>query len=112
MKLKINLTFLCATLVGLLSIILLTQTATTEAFGGGGTSGQGSAAASCKELNNVNCYVGRNEGNFCNSKDQTKAVTRWYFDKGVCRPFTYKGCNGNRNRFCSQDSCESRCADD
>lgn len=50
MKLKINLTFLCATLVGLLSIILLTQTATTEAFGGGGTSGQGSAAASCKEL--------------------------------------------------------------
>ncbi|KAI8045668.1 kunitz-type serine protease inhibitor Hg1 [Drosophila gunungcola] len=109
MKLKINLTFLCATLVGLLSIILLTQTAEIEAFGGG-VSGTG-AAVSCKELNNVNCYVGRNEGNFCSSKDQTKAVTRWYFDKGVCKPFNYKGCNGNRNRFCTQESCDSRCGD-
>ncbi|KAH8280138.1 hypothetical protein KR018_010680 [Drosophila ironensis] len=110
MKLKINLTCLWATLVGLLSIILLTQTAQIEAFGGGASASSGQA--SCKELNNVNCYVGRNEGNFCNSKDQTKTVTRWYFDKGICRPFNYKGCNGNRNRFCSQDSCESRCADD
>ncbi|XP_016959854.1 BPTI/Kunitz domain-containing protein 5 [Drosophila biarmipes] len=109
MKLKINLTFLCATLVGLLSIILLTQTAETEAFGGG--SSANGALVSCKELNNVNCYVGRNEGNFCSSKDKTKAETRWYFDKGHCKPFTYKGCNGNRNRFCSKDSCESRCAD-
>ncbi|KAH8382198.1 hypothetical protein KR009_002235 [Drosophila setifemur] len=112
MKLKINLTFLCATLVGLLSIILLTQTAQIEAAFGGGSSGQGASGASCKELNNVNCYVGRNEGNFCNSKDHTKAVTRWYFDKGVCKQFTYKGCNGNRNRFCTQESCDYRCGDD
>ncbi|XP_017040980.1 uncharacterized protein LOC108087908 isoform X2 [Drosophila ficusphila] len=48
MKLKINLTFLCATLVGILSIILLTQTAEAEAFGGG-SSGNG-AVVSCKEL--------------------------------------------------------------
>lgn len=61
---------------------------------------------------NVNCYVGRNEGNYCNSKDQTKALTRWYYDKkGVCRPFSYRGCNGNRNRFCTQESCEARCGD-
>ncbi|KAH8232318.1 hypothetical protein KR038_000378 [Drosophila bunnanda] len=112
MKLKINLTLLCATLVGLLSIILLTQTTGIEAFGGGGSSSSGNGATSCKELNNVNCYVGRNEGNFCNSKDQTKAVTRWYYDKGLCKPFSYKGCNGNRNRFCTQESCESRCGDD
>ncbi|XP_017140278.1 kunitz-type serine protease inhibitor Hg1 [Drosophila miranda] len=105
MKLKINLTFLWATLVGLLSIILLTQTAQIEASSAG-------TDAVCKELNNVNCYVGRNEGNFCNSKDQTKAVTRWYYDKGICRSFTYKGCNGNRNRFCTQESCDVRCGDD
>ncbi|EDW54602.1 kunitz-type U19-barytoxin-Tl1a [Drosophila sechellia] len=111
MKLKINLAFLRATLVGLLSIILLTQTAHIEAFGGGGGSSGNGAVVSCKELNNVNCYVGRNEGNFCSRKDQTKVVTRWYFDKGVCKPFNYKGCNGNRNRFCSQESCDARCGD-
>ncbi|XP_060650066.1 isoinhibitor K [Drosophila nasuta] len=68
-----------------------------------------SGDGSCKELNNVNCYVGRNEGNYCNRKDQTKALTRWYYDKGSCRPFSYRGCNGNRNRFCTQESCETRC---
>lgn len=49
MKLKINLTLLCATLVGLLSIILLTQTTGIEAFGGGSSS-SGHGATSCKEL--------------------------------------------------------------
>ncbi|XP_030370309.1 kunitz/BPTI-like toxin [Scaptodrosophila lebanonensis] len=104
MKLKINLTFLCAVFVCMLSVILLTRTVEISAASG--------SAEACKELNNVNCYVGRNEGNYCNSKDTTKAVTRWYYDKGVCRKFTYKGCNGNRNRFCTQDSCKTRCGAD
>ncbi|EDW83216.1 uncharacterized protein Dwil_GK22741 [Drosophila willistoni] len=108
MKLKINLTFLSAAFVCLLSIILLTQTTETLAYG----NGNGATEGTCKELNNVNCYVGRNEGNYCNSKDQTKAVTRWYHDKGVCKPFTYKGCNGNRNRFCTQEACDLRCNED
>ncbi|EDW58630.1 major allergen Ani s 1 [Drosophila virilis] len=101
MNFKVNLTFLSMALVCLISVILLTQTI--------GIGAAGSGEGLCKELNNVNCYVGRNEGNYCNSKDQTKALTRWYYDKGVCRPFAYKGCNGNRNRFCTQDSCETRC---
>lgn len=50
MKLKINLTFLRATLVGLLSIILLTQTAHIEAFGSGGSSSGNGAVVLCKEL--------------------------------------------------------------
>ncbi|XP_037944321.1 kunitz-type serine protease inhibitor, partial [Teleopsis dalmanni] len=57
----------------------------------------------------VNCYSGFNEGNFCSKKDQTKTETRWYYDKGACRKFVYKGCNGNRNRFCTRDACERRC---
>ncbi|EDV91352.1 kunitz-type protease inhibitor 2 [Drosophila grimshawi] len=104
MNLKFNLTFLSLALVCLISVILLTHTVEIEAVGSGD--------AACKELNNVNCYVGRNEGNYCSSKDQTRTLTRWYYDKGACRPFTYKGCNGNRNRFCTQKSCESRCGDE
>ncbi|KAL7727307.1 hypothetical protein ACLKA6_008594 [Drosophila palustris] len=99
MKIPMNVTILSLALVCLMSVMLVTQTVAA------------SGDAACKELNNVNCYVGRNEGNYCNSKDQTKALTRWYYDKGVCRRFTYRGCNGNRNRFCTQDSCEARCGD-
>ncbi|KAM7360730.1 BPTI/Kunitz domain-containing protein 5 [Cochliomyia hominivorax] len=67
------------------------------------------SATQCKELNQWNCYSAKNEGYFCNSKDQTKTETRWYYDKGHCRKFTYKGCNGNRNRFCTKETCMKRC---
>ncbi|KAH8311023.1 hypothetical protein KR044_003883 [Drosophila immigrans] len=97
MKIPINMTMFSLAFVCLMSVILLTHNVAAA------------GDASCKELNNVNCYVGRNEGNYCNSKDQTTSLTRWYNDKGVCRRFTYRGCNGNRNRFCTQDSCETRC---
>ncbi|KAH8417496.1 hypothetical protein KR222_001170 [Zaprionus bogoriensis] len=103
MKIQINVTFLYMALVCLVSVILMTQTVQIAAAGAGD--------GHCKELNNINCYVGCNEGNYCNSKDQTKALTRWYYHKGACRPFSYKGCNGNRNRFCTQESCEARCGD-
>ncbi|XP_005182483.1 kunitz-type U15-theraphotoxin-Hhn1d [Musca domestica] len=63
----------------------------------------------CKELNQFNCYSGKNEGYYCNSKDQTTTQIRWYYDKGTCHKFNYKGCNGNRNRFCSKESCLNRC---
>ncbi|XP_034114561.1 kunitz-type protease inhibitor 2 [Drosophila albomicans] len=98
MKIPISMTMLSlAFCVCLMSVIMLTHHVAASGDG------------SCKELNNVNCYVGRNEGNYCNRKDQTKALTRWYYDKGSCRPFSYRGCNGNRNRFCMQESCETRC---
>lgn len=36
---------------------------------------------------------------------------RWHFDlaTGVCREFTYTGCQGNRNRFVDRESCERMC---
>ncbi|KAI9584309.1 kunitz-type serine protease inhibitor BmKTT-2 isoform X2 [Glossina fuscipes] len=67
------------------------------------------AAADCKELNQWNCYSARNEGYFCNSKDQTTTQLRWYYDKGQCKKFNYKGCYGNRNRFCTKEICMKRC---
>lgn len=32
---------------------------------------------------------------------------RWYFDKsvGYCKIFMYGGCDGNQNRFFSEDEC-------
>lgn len=37
---------------------------------------------------------------------------RWYFDgkDGVCRPFAYGGCGGNRNNFHTQAACTSSCS--
>ncbi|XP_023299004.2 kunitz-type serine protease inhibitor LmKTT-1b [Lucilia cuprina] len=67
------------------------------------------SAVQCKELNQWNCYSSRNEGYFCNSKDQSTTETRWFYDKGHCRKFAYKGCNGNRNRFCTKETCMKRC---
>ncbi|KAL9893105.1 kunitz/BPTI-like toxin isoform X1 [Glossina fuscipes] len=79
------------------------------------------AAADCKELSIIsyyslyanldqwNCYSARNEGYFCNSKDQTTTQLRWYYDKGQCKKFNYKGCYGNRNRFCTKEICMKRC---
>ncbi|XP_075144622.1 uncharacterized protein LOC142219584 [Haematobia irritans] len=63
----------------------------------------------CKELNQWNCYSAKNEGYFCNSRDTSSTEIRWYYDKGTCRKFNYKGCNGNRNRFCTKEACLNRC---
>lgn len=37
---------------------------------------------------------------------------RWYFDGeyGVCRPFVYGGCGGNKNNFQTQVECSSACS--
>ncbi|KHJ46441.1 Kunitz/Bovine pancreatic trypsin inhibitor domain protein [Trichuris suis] len=39
------------------------------------------------------------------------AITRWYYDHKVrrCKPFTYRGCSGNRNHFYSNESCQEHC---
>lgn len=36
---------------------------------------------------------------------------RWYYNQRAaeCRPFVYSGCQGNLNRFGSQEECELRC---
>ncbi|XP_065362816.1 kunitz-type serine protease inhibitor BmKTT-2 [Calliphora vicina] len=67
------------------------------------------SALQCKELNQWNCYSAKSEGYSCNSKGQTTTETRWFYDKGHCRKFAYKGCNGNRNRFCTKETCMKRC---
>ncbi|PSN42119.1 40S ribosomal protein S10 [Blattella germanica] len=37
--------------------------------------------------------------------------SRWYFDDDAksCQNFFYKGCNGNRNNFLTQEDCENTC---
>ena len=37
--------------------------------------------------------------------------SRWYFDahKGMCVPFTYGGCRGNRNNFERREDCANTC---
>jgi hypothetical protein len=39
-------------------------------------------------------------------------MERWYFnqDDGICEPFQYGGCAGNRNHFFTQHECEVHCA--
>ncbi|VDN23732.1 unnamed protein product [Gongylonema pulchrum] len=39
-------------------------------------------------------------------------IERWFFDvsSGLCQPFRYGGCAGNRNHFFSKHECEIHCA--
>ncbi|XP_046402802.1 LOW QUALITY PROTEIN: papilin [Ischnura elegans] len=41
----------------------------------------------------------------------TQASEKWFYDRrdGVCKPFTYGGCQGNQNRFDSRAECENYC---
>ncbi|RWS21008.1 isoinhibitor K-like protein, partial [Leptotrombidium deliense] len=56
------------------------------------------------------------DGNeFCNFQPETGNCTGkfkvWYFEKKTeqCRKFVYSGCNGNKNRFKSNEECRAKC---
>ncbi|XP_051861066.1 tissue factor pathway inhibitor 2 [Drosophila albomicans] len=59
-----------------------------------------------------NCLGGRDSGtrrgDNChrNSNDEM-----WYFSRRTrsCRRMSYRGCGGNKNRYCSLESCERKC---
>ena len=40
-------------------------------------------------------------------------LSKWYFDahSGECTAFSYSGCEGNANRFESQEQCDRQCGD-
>lgn len=39
------------------------------------------------------------------------SITRYYYkaDEGLCKSFTYTGCNGNQNNFESKEACRKFC---
>ena len=41
----------------------------------------------------------------------TLYMQRWHFDStlGYCKPFSYGGCQGNKNRFQSNEQCREAC---
>ena len=59
------------------------------------------------------CAIPADEGGDCGG-DQDMSGTRYYFrytsdTHGVCEPFDYLGCGGNRNNFRTVDHCQSVC---
>ena len=47
----------------------------------------------------------------CDPGDFVSPTIKWYFDvkEDKCKVFAYAGCNGNANRFDSQEDCENLC---
>lgn len=57
---------------------------------------------------NPNCAGGINLGR---SGPSCRSANVWAWDgrTGQCRRILYRGCGGNRNRWCSQQQCLVRC---
>lgn len=57
-------------------------------------------------MSRTDCLQPRSTG-YCK-----RYIVRWYFDGevGVCRPFVYGGCGGNKNNFKTQEECSSSCS--
>ena len=47
----------------------------------------------------------------CVGDTSGQKVAKWYFDRNekICKPFYYKGCGGNENKFDSWEECEEKC---
>ena len=43
--------------------------------------------------------------------DNREPVAAWYYDEytGKCTAFAYSGCDGNANRFDTEEQCERQC---
>ncbi|XP_012946540.1 papilin [Aplysia californica] len=73
----------------------------------GVTDAQGPNEAGCSSFDHASCALAKNPGTCTDYK------LKWYFhaDFGMCRQFWYGGCEGNANRFESEEECRSRCID-
>ena len=65
-----------------------------------------SSPSSGNNMSRTDCLRPRSTG-YCK-----RYIVRWYFDGevGVCRPFVYGGCGGNKNNFQTQEECRSSCS--
>ncbi|XP_068083649.1 papilin [Anabrus simplex] len=61
--------------------------------------------ATAHEFKREYCFLPNDQGP-CSG-----ATAQWFYDSrdGACKQFLYGGCQGNQNRFASQQECESRC---
>ncbi|XP_062132638.1 kunitz-type serine protease inhibitor LmKTT-1c-like [Drosophila sulfurigaster albostrigata] len=52
--------------------------------------------------------IGHTKRSYC-SRNANNVM--WYYDSssGSCRAFAYKGCGGNKNRFCTWEDCVKEC---
>ncbi|XP_011176684.2 proteinase inhibitor-like [Zeugodacus cucurbitae] len=66
------------------------------------------SAQRCVPLANSTCTEAANPGT---TGPGCVAGTRWSYDptSRQCTPFTYQGCGGNTNRYCSQVVCVRKC---
>uniref|UniRef100_A0A8C1JE58 BPTI/Kunitz inhibitor domain-containing protein n=1 Tax=Cyprinus carpio TaxID=7962 RepID=A0A8C1JE58_CYPCA len=55
---------------------------------------------------NYLCHLNSDRGTIC-----SEYVQRWYYSEavGTCLPFWYGGCDGNSNRFNSEEECLQIC---
>jgi len=57
------------------------------------------------------CSLPRMLGQECLGDRNGFKIAKWYFDRveKVCKPFYYRGCGGNDNKFDSWEECEEKC---
>ncbi|XP_032599014.1 kunitz-type serine protease inhibitor homolog dendrotoxin I-like [Drosophila grimshawi] len=58
------------------------------------------------------CVGPRDEGNtFLPHCGLNRNPNMWWYDSSdrTCRVLNFRGCGGNRNRFCTREQCRTRC---
>ncbi|KAL7732710.1 hypothetical protein ACLKA6_005859 [Drosophila palustris] len=62
--------------------------------------------------NEQNCLGGRDRGSGRRRQCRRNANNEmWYYNQETqsCRRMSYRGCGGNKNRYCSLEACERKC---
>ncbi|KAI8041110.1 protease inhibitor-like [Drosophila gunungcola] len=76
------------------------------------------SAQTCQGLppNGQNCNGGKDEGAARQARGGAQCTPQpnnsmWYYNRttGKCLKMSYKGCYGNKNRYCTLQSCERAC---
>ncbi|KAH8408622.1 hypothetical protein KR215_008347 [Drosophila sulfurigaster] len=63
----------------------------------------------CRGAVSTSCDKGPDPGHGRGNCSRNANQNMWFHSYGICIPFNYLGCGGNRNRYCTRKDCMNKC---